>query len=40
MSKTTIYVHEKEGGLISTRKKFKIHFEKLTEEEEGEGLEI
>lgn len=28
MSKTTIYVSEKEGGLISTRKKFKIHFEK------------
>lgn len=36
MSMTKIHVSEREGGLILTRK-FKMHSEKLLEEEEGKG---
>lgn len=36
MSRTKIHVSEREGGLASARL-FKIHYEKLPEEEEGRG---
>lgn len=39
MSRTKILVSEREGGLVSARL-FKIHYEKLPEEEEGRGCGI